>query len=246
MTSEAHKQLVKPLSQTCDHIWRASVRSEQKCACVHTVRCCLYISVWEHFLRPSVSLILLCSIMIPLKTLSTRLSSSFCQFASNFDKLSYISFGGACERKTFDSSGSTVPCTTSTLLRSLQLCWPPQAAFHHLLCCFFFLFFFFFPPCSPESHQKKCSDGKRLQCERTSDKETPPFDVLIVESRWRDAHPQKICGFQQDRLHHRFLVRLLPQRLFSALLHFHCQPNTHMLSPCSHQKSSLCHAAITA
>ena len=34
MTFEAHKQIVKPLSQTCDHIWRASVRSEKKCACV--------------------------------------------------------------------------------------------------------------------------------------------------------------------------------------------------------------------
>ena len=33
--------LEAPLSQTCDHIWRASVRSE-KCACVRTVRCCLY------------------------------------------------------------------------------------------------------------------------------------------------------------------------------------------------------------
>ena len=34
MTFEAHKQLVKPLGQTCDHIWRASVRSGKKCACV--------------------------------------------------------------------------------------------------------------------------------------------------------------------------------------------------------------------
>ena len=40
MTFEAHKH--KPLSQTCDHIWRASPRSEKKCPCVRTVRCCLY------------------------------------------------------------------------------------------------------------------------------------------------------------------------------------------------------------
>ena len=44
MTFEVHEQIVKPLSQTCDHIWRASVRSEKKCACVRTVRCCLYTS----------------------------------------------------------------------------------------------------------------------------------------------------------------------------------------------------------
>ena len=42
MTFEAHKQIVKPFNQTCTHIWRASVRSEKKCACVRTVRCCLY------------------------------------------------------------------------------------------------------------------------------------------------------------------------------------------------------------
>ena len=36
MTFEAHKQTVKPLSQMCDHIWRASVRSEKK------VRVCAY------------------------------------------------------------------------------------------------------------------------------------------------------------------------------------------------------------
>ena len=42
MTCETHKQIVKPLSQTCDHFWRASVRSGIKCACVRTVRCCLY------------------------------------------------------------------------------------------------------------------------------------------------------------------------------------------------------------
>ena len=30
MTLEAHEQTVKPLSQTCDHILRASVRSEKK------------------------------------------------------------------------------------------------------------------------------------------------------------------------------------------------------------------------
>ena len=41
MIFEAHKQIVKPLSQMCDHIWRASVRSENKCACVRTVRCSL-------------------------------------------------------------------------------------------------------------------------------------------------------------------------------------------------------------
>ena len=29
ITFQAHKQIVKPLSQTCDHIWRASVRSEK-------------------------------------------------------------------------------------------------------------------------------------------------------------------------------------------------------------------------
>ena len=38
MTVEAHKQIVKPLSQTYDHIWRASVRSEKKSACVRAVR----------------------------------------------------------------------------------------------------------------------------------------------------------------------------------------------------------------
>ena len=38
MTLEAHKQIVEPFTQTCDHIWRASVRSEKKCACVRTVR----------------------------------------------------------------------------------------------------------------------------------------------------------------------------------------------------------------
>ena len=38
MTSEAHKQIVKPLSQTCDHIWRASVRNWKKSAYVRTVR----------------------------------------------------------------------------------------------------------------------------------------------------------------------------------------------------------------
>ena len=42
MTFERHKHIIKPLSQTCDHIWRANVRSEKKCACVRTVRCCLY------------------------------------------------------------------------------------------------------------------------------------------------------------------------------------------------------------
>ena len=29
MTFEAHKQIVKPSNRTCDHIWRASVRSEK-------------------------------------------------------------------------------------------------------------------------------------------------------------------------------------------------------------------------
>ena len=42
MTFEAHKQIVKPLSQTCDHIWRAQVRSDSKCTCARTVRCFLY------------------------------------------------------------------------------------------------------------------------------------------------------------------------------------------------------------
>ena len=42
MTFEEHEQIVKPSTQTCDHIWRATVRSEKKCACVRTVRCCLY------------------------------------------------------------------------------------------------------------------------------------------------------------------------------------------------------------
>ena len=32
MTLDAHKKIAKPLTQTCDHIWRASVRSENKCA----------------------------------------------------------------------------------------------------------------------------------------------------------------------------------------------------------------------
>ena len=41
-TTSSHKQIVKPLSHTCDHMWRASVRSEKKCACVRTVRCYLY------------------------------------------------------------------------------------------------------------------------------------------------------------------------------------------------------------
>ena len=36
MTSAAHRQIVKPLSQTCDHIWRSSVRSEKKVrVCAH-------------------------------------------------------------------------------------------------------------------------------------------------------------------------------------------------------------------
>ena len=35
MTFKAHKQIVKPLSQTCVHIFRASVRSEKKCACMY-------------------------------------------------------------------------------------------------------------------------------------------------------------------------------------------------------------------
>ena len=41
-TFEAHKQIVKPWSQMCAHIWRASVRGEKNCACVHTVKCSLY------------------------------------------------------------------------------------------------------------------------------------------------------------------------------------------------------------
>ena len=41
MTSEARKQIIQPLGQMCDHIWRASVRSEKKCACVRLGRCCL-------------------------------------------------------------------------------------------------------------------------------------------------------------------------------------------------------------
>ena len=43
MIFEAHKRIVKLLSHMCDHIWRASVRSEKKCACVRTVKCSLYI-----------------------------------------------------------------------------------------------------------------------------------------------------------------------------------------------------------
>ena len=42
MIFEAHKQIVKPLSHVCYHIWRASVRSERKSACVRTVRWSLY------------------------------------------------------------------------------------------------------------------------------------------------------------------------------------------------------------
>ena len=34
MTFEAHKQIGKPLSRTCTHIWRASVRSEKVRVCV--------------------------------------------------------------------------------------------------------------------------------------------------------------------------------------------------------------------
>ena len=34
--------VVKPLSQTCDQIWRVSVRNEKKRVCVRAVRCCLY------------------------------------------------------------------------------------------------------------------------------------------------------------------------------------------------------------
>ena len=34
-TYEAHKHIVKPLSQTCDHIWRANVRSEKVCVCAY-------------------------------------------------------------------------------------------------------------------------------------------------------------------------------------------------------------------
>ena len=48
LTFEAHKQIVKLLSQKCDHIWRASVHCEEKCACVRTVRCCLYTSRRVH------------------------------------------------------------------------------------------------------------------------------------------------------------------------------------------------------
>ena len=36
MTCEKHKQIVKPLSQTCDDICRTSVRSENKCPTGHT------------------------------------------------------------------------------------------------------------------------------------------------------------------------------------------------------------------
>ena len=38
MTCETHKQIVKPLSQTFDDIWRTSVRSENKCPTGHTDR----------------------------------------------------------------------------------------------------------------------------------------------------------------------------------------------------------------
>ena len=37
MTFEAHKQIVKPLTHRCDHIWRASVRSEKSARV--SVRC---------------------------------------------------------------------------------------------------------------------------------------------------------------------------------------------------------------
>ena len=38
MTFEAHEQIVKPFSQTCDHIWRATVAQREKCACVRTAK----------------------------------------------------------------------------------------------------------------------------------------------------------------------------------------------------------------
>ena len=48
MTFEAHKQIAKPLTQTCDHIWRASVHSEKKCTCVRTERCSVYTNRHVH------------------------------------------------------------------------------------------------------------------------------------------------------------------------------------------------------
>ena len=51
MTCEAHKQIVKPLSQTCDHIWRASVRSEKRVR-VRTVNCCLYMGQNTSIISP--------------------------------------------------------------------------------------------------------------------------------------------------------------------------------------------------
>ena len=45
MTIEAHKQIAKPSNQTCDHIWRSSMRSEKN------VRVCAFgevLSVHEH------------------------------------------------------------------------------------------------------------------------------------------------------------------------------------------------------
>ena len=48
MTFEARKQISKPLTQTCDHIWRASVHSEKQCACVRTERCSVYTNRHVH------------------------------------------------------------------------------------------------------------------------------------------------------------------------------------------------------
>ena len=45
MIFEAQKQIVKPSSQTCNHIWRAwACATRKKCSCVRTVRCYLFIS----------------------------------------------------------------------------------------------------------------------------------------------------------------------------------------------------------
>ena len=48
MIFEAHKQIVKPLSQTWSHLARAGLRNEKTCVCVRTVSCYLYTSRRVH------------------------------------------------------------------------------------------------------------------------------------------------------------------------------------------------------